>query len=104
MGIEEYYLRPLDDSEQKVFIEWLELHIFDVWLKFKKHHIIYDDDFSQINVRVIKNHVNIIQKALEEYGYKYELNYAILGNRFAIIDSGKRLGRYEELMREHYNL
>ena len=103
-GFYEYYTRPLDGNEKAEFVSWLEKHSFDVWLKFKKHHIIYEDDFRQIDVRVIKNHIDLVQKALCDYGYSYELDIVELGNRhFAIIDKNRNSANYEKLMRQHFN-
>ena len=99
-----YYLRPLEEEEVNKFIQWLNNHILDVWFRFKRNHIIFDDEFSQINVRVIKNHVNLVEEALCRAGYSYKLDWASLGDRrFAIIDRNRSSAKYEELMREHFN-
>lgn len=74
----EHYTRPLEENELNRLISFIKSADGEmrIRLKLQKIHFFTQNDFSEIGIRAIINHTDVIQQSINSQGNSFQLNWA----------------------------
>lgn len=88
----EHYTRPLEEDELNRLISFIKSADGEmrIRLKLQRKHFFTQNDFSEIGIRAIINHTDVIQQVINSQGNSFQLDWAraAIGNNdfYAIYD------------------
>ena len=74
----EHYTRPLEEDELNRLISFIKSADGEmrIRLKLQRKHFFTQNDFSEIGIRAIINHTDVIQQVINSQGNSFQLDWA----------------------------